>query len=259
LSEGTPTTERRRDRRVPHSLAVVAAHPDDETFGFGGAVRHYADQGVAAHLYCATDGDAGRASGVAVASPQELGLVRRQELQEAARILGFQRVCPGGHPDGRLHQLDQDALVGEVVDFLREHRPDVVLTLGPEGAPNGHRDHRVICRAATAAFFLAGLATAFPEQLAAGRQPHAPRRLFYATWPPPAPDDPRGLLGLPATARIDIRPYHDAKRRAFAAHLTQRGSQAPFEREGIRPAESYALASGVPQPAPLIEDLFAGL
>ena len=41
-------------------LLVVLAHPDDETFGMGGTLALYAQQGVEVHLVCATRGDSGR-------------------------------------------------------------------------------------------------------------------------------------------------------------------------------------------------------
>jgi len=220
--------------------------------------------GVACHLFCATDGDAGRSSGVPVSSPAELGELRRRELQDAARILGIASVRFGGHPDGKLPEVSADRLVGEAVDFIREHRPQVVLTFGPEGAPNAHRDHRAISRAVTAAFFLAGVSTAYPEQFASrgpgrSRTPHRPDRLYYATWEPPPADEPDRIEGVPATARIPIADRHPIKRAAFLAHLTQRGHLATFERQAMTPCELFALAAGTPQPRAIVEDLFAGL
>src|SRR3954465_1931284 len=132
-----------------HTLSAVFAHPDDETFSIAGTVASLVRRGVDCALFCATDGDAGRASGMVVGSREELGRVRRRELQEAARAIGFATVVTPGYADGALGAADQDALVGDVVRFLRERRPDVVVTFGPEGAPNLHRDHRAISRAAT--------------------------------------------------------------------------------------------------------------
>ena len=241
------------------SLAAVFAHPDDETFAMGGTALHYAARDVVCHLFCATDGDAGQSSGMPVGSRAELGTIRRRELQEAARLLGFRDPRLGAHPDGRLKTLDADVLVGEVVDFLRQCRPRVVVTFGPEGAPNGHADHRAISRATTAAFFLAGLPTAYPEQLAAGRAPHRPGRLYYVTWEPPRPDSPDPLHGVPPTARIDVARWDDTKRAAFRIHATQRIHEAHFERVAMTPCEAFALAAGIPQPSPLVDDLFAGM
>jgi LmbE family N-acetylglucosaminyl deacetylase len=246
------------------TIAALFAHPDDETYSVAGTIARYAAAGVACHLFCATDGDAGRASGVPVSSRAELGGVRRAELREAARIIGFRDVRYAGHPDGRLPEVDADCLTGEMVDFLREHRPQVVITFGPEGAPNAHRDHRAISRAATAAFFLAGLSTAYPEQLARGgpgpaRHPHRADRLYYVTWEPPALDEPKRVEGVPATVRVDVTAQLTLKRRAFLAHATQQDHREDFERHGMTPHELLALAAGVPQPAAMLDDLFAGL
>ena len=240
-------------------IGAVFAHPDDETFGPGGTIARYVAAGAVCHLYCATDGGAGRTSGVTVDSSGGLARVRRTELLAAARRLGIASVRTPGHEDGALARVDADALVGEVVDFLREHRPEVVITFGPEGARNAHRDHRAISRAASAAFFLAGLPTAYPEQLAGGRAPHAPRRLYYVSWPPPAPGDPLPAHGVPATARVAVRAFLTVKREAFLLHATQREHLARLERAIFTEDELFAFAAGAPQPAPVVDDLFAGL
>lgn len=241
------------------SLALLFAHPDDETFATGGTVAAYAAAGVRCHLFCATDGDAGRSSGIEVASRSALGGLRRAELGEAARILGLHGVHFAGHADGALPEYDADALTGELVAFLREHRPQVVITFGPEGAPNAHRDHRAVSRAATAAFHLAARPTAYPEQLDAGRRVHRAERLYYVTWEPPPPDAPKRLEGVPATARLDTRPHHATKRAAFRAHRTQAMHEATFERLSMTPDELFALAAGTPQRAAMVADLFDGL
>ena len=127
---------------------------------------------------------------MAVASREELGRLRRAELHAAAAVLGVRSVHSLGLPDGALPQADAESLLAGIVHFLRQHRPAVVVTFGPEGGPNSHRDHKVISRVATAAYFLAGLPTAFPEQLERdGLAVHAPRRLYYASWEPPGVGD----------------------------------------------------------------------
>lgn len=238
-------------------LCAIFAHPDDETFVVGGLVARLAAQGGRAHLYCATDGDAGRASGVPVSSRQELAALRRAELRSAARILGFGDVRAPGHADGALGVVDPDVLTGEIVRFLREHRPQVVVTFGPEGGRNAHRDHRAISRAATAAYHLAGIRTAFPEQLADGLAPHAPARLFYSAWPTPGPDDELRHESLPVNTRIDVRAWNDRKLAAFLLHATQREHQARFEKLALTDEETFALVSE--QREGVLRDLFDGL
>ena len=244
---------------MARALAAVFAHPDDETFSLGGTLARYAAEGVRCDLFCATDGGAGRASGVPVSSPEELAALRREELITAARILGVDELRLPGHPDGRLGAVDADLLVGEVVAFLRERRPQVVVTFGPEGARNAHRDHRAISRAATAAFFLAGLETAYPEQLGERRRPHAPGRLWYVTWKTPPPDAELKVHGLPIAAQVDVGAYLATKRAAFEAHRTQRDHRRRFETVALASAEAFAFAAGAPLQTTPADDLFAGL
>jgi LmbE family N-acetylglucosaminyl deacetylase len=210
-------------------------------------------------VFCATDGDAGKTSGLQVASKAELGAVRRRELRAAANALGVRRVDSAGHPDGALGAVDQDLLIGQIVHHLREERPEIVITFGPEGAPNSHRDHKTVSHAATAAFFLAPLATAYPEQLRSGMTPHAAARLYYATWPDPAPGAELQVRGVPATARIDVRDFRAAELVAFEAHASQQALRARFEQLSATDDELFALAAGAAQPSVMIEDLFAGL
>jgi N-acetylglucosamine malate deacetylase 2 len=238
------------------SIAAIFAHPDDETFSIGGTIAAYAQRGVRWDLFCATDGDAGR-SAVLVTSRAELASIRRNELISAARLLGVRGdIVTRGHPDGGLAQVDADELTGEVVQFLRKACPSVVITFGPEGAPNAHRDHRAISRAATAAFYQAASPTAYPEQ---NLRPHASSRLFYVAWQPPGPGSPHTVHSLPATARLDVRRELDLKRRAFQLHATQRGLQDKFELLALTDDEFYAFAGGRPQPRETIDDLFEGL
>lgn len=256
LNITTPVDGVREDSRA---LACIFAHPDDETFSSGGTLAHYSSIGTTCSLLCATDGDAGRNSGLPVTSRAELGRLRRAELNEAAAILGVGSVQSLGLPDGGLPQVDAESLLADIVHFLRVHQPEVVITFGPEGGPNAHRDHRVISRLTTAAFLLAGSPSAWPEQLQGDSlTTHAARRLYYVSWEKPAPEE--GVPhAVPLSARIDARRWRDTKWRAFAAHRTQSTLRDTFEKLAMRDTEDFALAAGVPQPRPLLEDLFEGL
>jgi LmbE family N-acetylglucosaminyl deacetylase len=242
-------------------LTGIYAHPDDETFSGGGTYAKYAAAGVRCTIFCATDGDAGKTSGLKVASKQELGALRRREMQTAAQILGIQIVESPGLPDGGLAGVDQDALIGQMVRHIRRERPLVLVTFGPEGAPNTHRDHKVVGRAATAAFFLASNVTAYAEQFRGGDglEPHAPARLFYVAWPPPAAGTVLLAQSVPATARIDVRKFRDTENAAWRAHVSQQALQQRFDETAATDEELFALAAGAPQRTAIIDDLFAGL
>jgi LmbE family N-acetylglucosaminyl deacetylase len=241
------------------TLTCIYAHPDDETFSGGGTYAKYAKAGVRITLFCATDGDAGKTSGLKVASKEELGAIRRNELNAAARILGVQAVELTGYPDGGLRAMDQEELIGRIVRHIRRERPQVVVTFGPEGAPNTHPDHRVISRAATAAFFLSANRTVYAEQLREGLEPHASARLFYVAWPRPDPGAVLRTESMPATARIDVRNFREQELAAWHAHVSQQALQHRFDETAATDEEYFAFAAGMPQPAPLVDDLFAGL
>jgi LmbE family N-acetylglucosaminyl deacetylase len=169
----------------------------------------------------------------------------------------------GRHDDGALGAVDADLLVGEIVEALRDVRPQVVVTFGPEGAPTAHRDHRAISRAATAAYFLAGNPTAYAEQLGGERAPWTPARLLYVTWKTPADGAMVKARGLPVDVVVDVEAQLPRKREAFLAHATQRQHEAGFTALAMHRGEAYALASGRPYPprsgGRAARDLFDGL
>ena len=70
------------------SLMAVLAHPDDESFGNGGTLAKYTEQGVVTSLVCATRGEAGEISDPSLATRENLGQVREQELRLACLIIG---------------------------------------------------------------------------------------------------------------------------------------------------------------------------
>jgi len=240
-------------------IAVVFAHPDDETFCTGGTIAKYASEGVGIDLFCATSGDAGKTSGVPVSSREELARIRQEELRSAASVLGVESIELGDYIDGTLHELEPTTLIGDVIAFLRKTKPTIVIGFGPEGAPTGHRDHRAMSRVVMSAFFLSGLKTAYPEQLEAGLGPHAAQRLYFHAWKYPHKDPRLKLESVPATVAIDNRPWLDKKLAAFKEHKTQQYAYDLFVNDVLLDYEYFALAAGVPQPSPMDDDLFSGL
>jgi LmbE family N-acetylglucosaminyl deacetylase len=207
----------------------------------------YAEKGVGCSFFSATEGYAGRSSGIPVSSREDLGRIRRAELIEACALLGVTAIDHGGHPDGALAAAEPDVVIGQIVAFLRRERPQVVLTFGPEGAPTGHRDHRAINRFATSALLLAGT-TAFPEQIDAGLRPHRPDRLCLVTWPDPTPEEAPRQPGQPIQIRIPVEAWHPRKLLAFFAHRTQADHEAYFRREAMPATEDYFVAVGTAAP-----------
>jgi LmbE family N-acetylglucosaminyl deacetylase len=240
---------------VRPSVLAVFAHPDDESFAVAGTLALAHARSIRTALVTATDGESGRSTGVEAPTREALARIRRGELLRAAGVLGVDRVFLLGYVDGALDRADPEGLIGGIVAAIRSVHPDVVITFGPEGAPNRHADHRAISRAATAAFFAAGNPTLYPDD-ATRSAPWQARRLYYTTWTTgDLPDAP--VAGMPVTCEVDITSVHDIKRRAFEEHRSQQHHRATFERTVAR-FERYFLAAGWPQPAALVGDLFAG-
>jgi len=190
---------------------AVTAHPDDESFLFGGTLARYGAAGHEVALLCVTDGQAGRMGDHA--SREDLGKVRRDELQRACAVLGIPTLYTPGWMDGALVSVADDRGTELVRAHVERFEPDVLLTFGPEGA-SGHEDHKAVSRWTRAA--------------ADGR------RLYMASGTTPEgielPVDRVREKPLPVTTEIDIREIGDRKRRAFLEHRTQLDHLELFDR-----------------------------
>jgi LmbE family N-acetylglucosaminyl deacetylase len=166
-------------------LMVVAAHPDDETLGFGAVLARYGSEGVETSLITATRGERGRyldhrsgTSGHPGATA--LAEIRERELQEAAGALGIRHVTVLGYEDQCLDRAHEAGAVPRIAAEIRRARPHVVLTFAADGA-YGHPDHIAISQLATAATMAAANANSGDESAIAGT-PHVVSKLYYLAW-----------------------------------------------------------------------------
>jgi N-acetylglucosamine malate deacetylase 2 len=210
-------------------ILVILAHPDDECFPIGGTLAKYAAEGVEIKLVCATRGEAG----IPEMQPGPAGHVREAELRQAARVLGVQEVQFLDYLDGALDQADPEEIVEQLVQDIRQVRPQAVITFGPDGI-SGHPDHLAVHFAATAAFERAKVEA----------------RLYYIA---PSEATLQGCGVVPSVevaggpvAAIDVGEHLVTKVRAMQSHSSQ---NPPFpglpEEEAERMAchEYFTLAS----------------
>jgi len=148
----------------PFVLGTILAHPDDETFGVGGTLIRYADEGARVHSLCLTQGDQGWMGDPAhpIVTRERLGAMRAEELAESGRRMGLESVTCLEYPDGALAGVSEDAVVRDIVRWLRRIHPDVVITWGPDGG-YGHPDHIAAGERALKAIELAGIQRHMPE------------------------------------------------------------------------------------------------
>ncbi|MGH9595355.1 MAG: PIG-L family deacetylase, partial [Edaphobacter sp.] len=105
----------------------VTAHPDDECFGFGGALALAANRGIETYVLCLTDGQAATNRGDA-ASGEALGAMRREEFRRSCAVLGVTQCELMDYQDGRLEFVEFPIAAERLVERMRRFRPDVVMT-----------------------------------------------------------------------------------------------------------------------------------
>lgn len=177
-----------------HRLLISYAHPDDESFGMGGAIAMYVERGVDVYLICATNGDAGTVDPRHLEGYDSIADLRLDELRCAAELLGIKEVITFGyrdsgmmgtpdndHPDS-LWQAEEEVVAGRIVREIRRIRPQVVVTFDPYGG-YGHPDHIYMHRATERAFHAAGDRAQYPEHLADGLEAYRPDKLYYTAFP----------------------------------------------------------------------------
>jgi len=208
---------------LSHRLLCVTAHPDDESGGFGGALLMSHRDGVDTSILCMTDGQAAHFRGSA-ADAQELGRMRRAELDAACTVLGVTHHEVLHYPDGELARQDFYSLVGVVIERIRRWRPQVILTFGGDGAVNLHRDHTMISAVTTAAFHWANRPEMFPEQ--PGLPAYAPQKLYYASTPfvsVRARPELANAATVPYSLTLELGSFSERKMEAFGKHHSQQG------------------------------------
>jgi N-acetyl-1-D-myo-inositol-2-amino-2-deoxy-alpha-D-glucopyranoside deacetylase len=280
-------------------LLLVHAHPDDESIGTGATMAYYAASGAHVTLVTCTLGEEGEIhvpalAGLAAAEADQLGGYRIGELAAACAAMGVtdHRFLGGAgryrdsgmmglptndHPRA-FWRADLDTAAGQLLEIMREVRPQVLITYDPNGF-YGHPDHiqahRVAMRAAERAA-AEGFGpdkiywTALPKSvlegglLAFGESSDNP----FAGVEQPG-DLPFGSPDEEIAARIDGTDFSAAKEAAMRAHATQIphtswlysiASNFGAEFMGV---EFYTLAVGAKGPGTgpygWEDDLFAGL
>jgi N-acetyl-1-D-myo-inositol-2-amino-2-deoxy-alpha-D-glucopyranoside deacetylase len=232
-------------------ILFMFAHPDDESFGNGGTLAWAKATGLKVGLVCATRGEAGEISDPSLGPPSMLAAIRERELRAAMELAGVQTIRLLGYRDSgmlgtpenddprSLVQAAHDELMAHVVFQIRDLRPRIVVTFGPDGI-YGHPDHIRIGAAATE-----GVEIAASDQLPWLGQPWQVDSLYWVSicredvqvvaahghpYFSRLTEDELNTIGTPRaeiTHVFDLRPYAEDKVRMMLKHPTQ----LPFQPE----------------------------
>lgn len=210
-----------------HRIVAVFAHPDDEAYSCAGLLAMAAEGGAVVTVVCATRGEAGTDREGIIQTGPTLARLRTVELGLSCRAMGIQPPlfldCPDSHLD------TCDVLNTRIKDVFRRLKPNVVITLGEDGA-YGHKDHLAVTDA------VIRLVMATPDAL----RP----RLLLVQFPKGLFTQVRKILKKAAPALLDrgddlfepaetgineddadfvldIRPWRGKKLNALAAHRSQ--------------------------------------
>jgi len=282
-----------KNNRQNFTLLSVLAHPDDESFGMGGTLAHYARQGVAVYLVCATRGEVGDVDPQYLRGFNSVAERREHELRCAAEKLGLAGVyfldyrdsgMPGSvdnsHPSA-LAAAPLDEVAQRVLHYIEELKPQVVLTFDPIGGYR-HPDHIAIHKATVRAFELA------VENPTAGSDGYQPQKLYFNTIPrglfrmgvkllPLFGQDPHkwgrnGDIDIAALAKeefpihavINYKDVAEQKAEASACHASQGGVGMSTGFMGlvmrlVGKKDNFMRAYPPPEPGRRERDLFANI
>jgi LmbE family N-acetylglucosaminyl deacetylase len=226
---------------------VVVAHPGDEAFGFGGAIAMAAADGAYVVVVCVTRG--WYDTRLAEKSPapggknrdvkldpviwRNLDTMREDELRRSVAVLGVRVVRMLDYAEGELDRADFDHLVGRIVEPIRMHRPDVILSFGPDGV-TGDADHVILSRAVDAAYVRAAEPLAYEDDIEEDQVAWRAAKLYHLVVPSTAiaalGDRAPADYGSrdEASVAVELGELAELKLAAISRHVSQTGSAGPF-------------------------------
>jgi LmbE family N-acetylglucosaminyl deacetylase len=249
-----------RERSPTRSLMVIVAHPGDEAFGFGGAIAGAAAEGAYVVVVCVTrgwfdprltakppaPGGKNRDLKLGQLNWRNLDTVREDELRRSVAVLGVRVVRMLDYAEGELERADFDHLVGRIVEPIRMHRPEVILSFGADGI-TGDSDHIVLSRAVRAAYQRAAEPLAYESVIEEDQIAWRAAKLYELVVPPStvsilgsrAPSEGYGSNTAEPTLALELGELARLKLAAISRHVSQTGSAGPFHDWGAEIRDAY--------------------
>jgi LmbE family N-acetylglucosaminyl deacetylase len=173
----------REAKGTPHRgkvLLAVQAHSDDVPLMAAGTVAKLIREGYTGYLIRATNDDMGDARGLGTSGTVgENVLGNERDNEQVARILGLKRTFNLNYPNHRMGDVSQNELQCRLIFLIRLLKADTVICWDPWAHDEENPDHAVTAKGVEAACWMAGRDHDYPEQFAAGLEPHAVQEKFY--------------------------------------------------------------------------------
>jgi LmbE family N-acetylglucosaminyl deacetylase len=130
-------------------ILVIAAHPDDETLGCGGAMARFAAEGCEVYTLILVEGITSRDKMRDRTKRENEIAELKKKVENANKILGVKKVYTFDFPDNRLDTVALLDIVKTIEKIKNNIKPDIVFT-HHQGDLN--IDHQITFKAVMTAF-----------------------------------------------------------------------------------------------------------
>ncbi|TAN20485.1 MAG: mycothiol conjugate amidase Mca [Actinomycetota bacterium] len=233
------------------TLLSVHAHPDDESSKGPATIAKLRDRGIRSILVTCTGGEEGDINNPAMDRPEikeNLPQIRREELDRAIRIIGYNKLYLLGYKDsgmpgsaansnpGSFAQAPLEEAGDKLIEIIRRENPQVMVTYHEDQSGYPHPDHLKVHDVSIYAFDRCGDPNYKPRL----GSPHQISKLYYHAWSSgrvkafhekflelglksPFSEERLSRLGNDEeiTTRVDVRGYYRIRKDALLAHATQ--------------------------------------
>lgn len=186
-------------------VMAIGAHADDLTIWSGGTLRMLSSEGNKLIFVRITD-DYGDATGIS----KEKAIKRnRREVEKAYKILGADEIIHMDYPTDTLAGCDYLEVRGKLVELMRRHKPDLVVSFDLNGEDEENMDHIITARAVNEACWQASFDLFYTEHFDNGLEIHSvAERWLFARNP------------TVINFHVDITPFLDDKIKAISQQKT---------------------------------------
>jgi LmbE family N-acetylglucosaminyl deacetylase len=186
-------------------LAAIQPHTDDIPIFAGGTVAKLVSEGYTGYLIRTTN-DEMAGSG----TTGKRVLENERDTEAVAKALGLQKVFNLEYRNHQMDEISRVELRARLIHLIRVLKIDTILCYDPWGIYEENPDHSVTAQVVEASCWMAGMDLDYPEQLAAGLQPHAVQEKYYFARGPQI-----------VNRVVDISSWIDRKVEANLANKTQ--------------------------------------
>jgi LmbE family N-acetylglucosaminyl deacetylase len=161
----------------PHKgkvLAAIQPHSDDIPFFAAGTVAKLVSEGYSGCLI-RTSNDETAWSG----TMGEAILNNERDNDAVAKALGLTKVFNFGYRNHQIDGISREEMRERLIFLIRLLKIDTIVCYDPWGTYEENPDHYVTAQVVESACWMAGKPKDYPEQLAAGLQPHLVKEKYY--------------------------------------------------------------------------------